>query len=309
MAEDTILKNGTRIPLALRTIAFSSECYIMFHSHSPSSTASAEKPTIRKGWDDKWLQGNERYIFADEWDGKRYVISNDPHMALISCALGIIDEPVNDNGILIIPSFKEDEIEVLDTNGCELIWDARKDERLHMSAQSNKLDYHDDGTLPAEVAQFFIARPSLKSLSTFFRDVHFVTDSEYAFSTAHDDRAKEIYESLTLGIGTLGEDVPEYPLLSIPTWKQQVLNSNIMIAFFPKEHTPKDTKMFQDYAFYTGLRNVWKNLLESTPLCVMLNLNDTATAAERIKEYGKTIGIESYIDAYISGVPVEDIFA
>ena len=84
------------------------------------------------------------------------------------------------------------------------------------------------------------------------------------------------------------------------------------ISTVPTTRDAKLDEVVEGYKFYANLSVLWEEIAKNAPVKLSLSGNDLRSAKkcnEAIKMLGRAIDAHSYVDAYISGVPLEDILA
>lgn len=243
--------------------------------------------------------------YLNQWDGKRYIICPPNEVPRLVCALGIVPTPATDEGILVVDNSQIDAVCGY-LSSCEMLWDYYNQKVLIDSDDHKK--YHVRGAdVPDDVRCFLLGRKAQQTASRIYGNPHFVHADLLHVNHA---RAQAIFESLLMGIEN--KRIPAFPLEPrLPQWQARCLNTHLAHEHKTFIPYPKDTSKKEAYNFYRNIARLWACALRHTHLAAVFQGVDEDEKEMRsaIKELGHTIGMESYIETYLAGVPVEDIIA
>lgn len=278
------------------------------------------------------------HAVSGTWDGKSMALAKNPQIYAAACVLGVAPMPEKNRATLVCDreSFRKlagmsvssiDDLYVLagaqqidsgayhingfpsdkiaHEHGVELVFDEYSDTRFEYRNNTDSfssIGYH--GAIPVDVQLAAMSKYGLRLANRMWSKDAFISLEHKTISKA--SYAKNLLSALGLGIA----DVPEYPAL--PDIGEYRLNSIMQFDSLDFEMAAEAQDAARIYSFYDDLVELWEHVIDKSRLCLQLSIRDIRmekVCRHALSEYGAALGMESYIDALASGVPLEDILA
>lgn len=272
------------------------------------------------------------------WDGKSIALADSPYIYSAACILGVTPAPVSGQGVLVltlsnlydflksvygyddcklskIMSTEENKAykEALAACDLSLVFDNYAEmnfTHLHPSMDPREDSYGFGqmsfrGELPEEGQRIMLSRRPVQSAYRLWRNNFFISSDHKA--KLQYGAAKNLLMSLTLDYRNAAPVLPEMDNDAVQIARQF---SSFEITNRSKSEQMRELRSI--YQFYDDLAKCWEHVASRSRLCLELSRRDLrspATCQEALSEYGQALGMDSYVDALVSGVPLEDILA
>lgn len=273
------------------------------------------------------------------WDGKSIALADSPYIYSAACILGVAPVPVSGQGVLVLTlsnlyvflkavygcddcklskiisaekskAYKEAliacDLSLVFDNYVEMNFthslpseDPRKD-----SYGFGQMTFR--GELPEEGQRIVLSRRPVQSAYRLWRNNFFISSDHKA--KLQYGAAKNLLMSLMLDYRDAAPVLPEMDDDAVQIVRQ-------LFSFLEVTNISESEQMRElcsIYQFYDDLAKCWEYVASRSRLCLELSRRDLrspATCQEALSEYGRALGMDSYVDALVSGVPLEDILA
>lgn len=274
---------------------------------------------------------------CERWDGTSVAVCDHSSMYFAACVLDIAEPPLQEQGVLVLSapslllamgkggktlpellelsgarrigkcSFSLEGLplrEMAEKHGLSLLFDEASEERLSFRGRTDAFESIGvDGPLPVSAQLLALSRHGIATANAFWSKEFFIT-GEYK-SISRYGYAANLLESLALGI----DGAPSFPALDRSEYDIKAIG-NMHIRDF--EMSDDVQKTASTYSFYADLAACWVHVASKSRLRLELSSRDIrhkAICRRAFEEYGAALGMESYVEALVAGVPIEDLLA
>lgn len=165
-----------------------------------------------------------------------------------------------------------------------------------------------EGEIPERIQRVLLANIAIHDADRFYKSEIFDGGQPQRMITRY-DRAATLMGSLTLGC-----ECRAYPAYDrsdpFTGWRESTIQLFLHDADYTRSRALDD--VVEGYRFYANLSVLWEEMASRFPVRLSLDGNDLRSKKktdEAMRMLARAIDAHSYVDAYISGVPLEDILA
>lgn len=206
---------------------------------------------------------------------------------------------------------EKSQVEALERYGLSIAYDARLDKRFREKRFSGSPDgeaWAYKGNVPERIQRILFANIAVSDADRFYKSPIF-DGGAFQRAVTRYSHAATLMESLTLGFEC--RPYPEYSETdSLSAWRESTIKLFLFDADYT--HSPNLAELVDGYRFYANLSILWEEIASALPVRLAIDGNfmrSPKKCNEALEMLGKAIDAHSYVNAYTSGVPLEDILA